>query len=70
LEANGDTVGTVLSTLIAQHPALKSHLFQDGQLQRYVNVYLNNQDIQYLEKLDTPVKGDDTIIILPAMAGG
>ena len=70
MEANGDTVGTVLSTLIAQHPGLKSHLFQDGQLQRYVNVYLNNQDIQYLEKLDTPVKGDDTIIILPAMAGG
>lgn len=68
--ASGSTVGDALDDLVQRFPAMKSQLFDDGTLQRYVNVYVNNQDIQYLERLDTPVGENDTIIILPAMAGG
>jgi molybdopterin synthase sulfur carrier subunit len=70
VKADGATVGDVLHDLAAQYPALESHLFQDGDLQRYVNVYINDQDIQYLQRLETPAAPEDTIIILPAMAGG
>jgi molybdopterin converting factor small subunit len=68
--AEGSTVGEVLRRLGEEYPALGGQLFNDGQLQPYVNVYVNDQDIQYLERLDTPVQPDDTVIILPAMAGG
>jgi len=70
IESEGATVKEVLRHLTEQYPSLAGQLFHDGQLQRYVNVYVNDQDIQYLEKLDTPVQAQDTIIILPAMAGG
>jgi molybdopterin converting factor small subunit len=70
VQADGNTVGEVLRRLTDQYPALESHLFQDGQLQRYVNVYVNDQDIQYLDRLETRVDPKDTVIILPAMAGG
>ncbi|MGH2442448.1 MAG: MoaD/ThiS family protein [Chloroflexota bacterium] len=70
VHAEGSTVGEVLEHLNNQFPGLRSQLFQDGALQRFVNVYLNDQDIQYLQKLDTPVAPQDTVIILPAMAGG
>ena len=70
IQTEGATVGEVLRRLAAEYPALASQLFRDGQLQRYVNVYVNDQDIQYLQRLDTPVGAQDTVIILPAMAGG
>lgn len=70
IDADGSTVGDVLHNLAGQYPALQDQLFQDGQLHRYVNVYLNDQDIQYLQRLDTPVGNEDSVIILPAMAGG
>ncbi len=70
VQAEGDSVGAVLRDLATRYPTVGSHLFQDGNLQRYVNVYLNDQDIQYLKGLDTPVDPSDTVIILPAMAGG
>jgi molybdopterin converting factor small subunit len=70
VQADGDTVGAVLRSLATEYPAMREHLFQDGDLRRYVNVYLNDQDIQYLQKLETPVGDADTVIILPAMAGG
>ncbi|HLJ69530.1 MAG TPA: ubiquitin-like small modifier protein 1 [Chloroflexota bacterium] len=70
VQAEGATVGEVLQNLAERHPALQDQLFQDGKLQRFVNVYVNNQDIQYLQSLETPVSSDDTVIILPAMAGG
>ena len=57
--------------LAAKHPATESQLFgDDGQLNRYVNVYLNDEDVRVLEGLETPVGDSDTIMILPAMAGG
>jgi sulfur-carrier protein len=70
VEAQGSTVGEVLKQLTTEYPGLNNQLFQDGQLQRYINVYLNDQDIQYLQRLDTPVADKDTVTLLPAMAGG
>lgn len=70
VQADGATVGEVLRNLTEHYPTLNSQLFDGSELQRYVNIYLNDQDIQYLQRLDTPVQTSDTIIILPAMAGG
>ncbi len=70
VDAEGNTVRGVLDNLTEQFPGLREHLFVDNELQRFVNVYVNDQDIQYLDKLDTPVTSNDTVIILPAMAGG
>ncbi len=71
IEANGSTVGDVLRALSEQHPATQSQLFsEDGELNRYVNVYLNDEDVRVLQGLDTPVGESDTLVILPAMAGG
>jgi len=69
--AEGSSVGEVLSTLAETHPETKSQLFaDDGTLNRYVNVYLNDEDVRVLDGLETPVSADDTLVILPAMAGG
>lgn len=68
--ADGDTVGTVLANLTSDYPGLRDQLFEGEDLQRYVNVYVNDEDIQYLDKLSTPVGPRDTVVILPAMAGG
>jgi molybdopterin synthase sulfur carrier subunit len=71
VEAGGDDVGTVLRALAAEHPATETQLFgADGQLNRYVNVYLNDEDVRVLDGLDTSVAESDTLVILPAMAGG
>ena len=71
IDASGDNVGAVLNTLADPHPATKSQLFGDnGDLNRYVNVYLNDEDVRVLEGLETPVGESDTLVILPAMAGG
>ncbi len=71
VEAAGDNVGDVLRSLGDQHPDTKSQIFGgDGALNRYVNVYLNDEDVRVLEGLDTEVGGSDVIVILPAMAGG
>ena len=71
VRADGDDVGAVLQALADKHPELRSQLFgPDGSLNRYVNVYLNDEDVRVLDGLDTAVKGDDTLVILPAMAGG
>jgi sulfur-carrier protein len=69
--AEGDDVREVLRQLAQRHPATEGQLFgDDGELNRYVNVYLNDEDVRVLEGLDTPVGGSDTLVILPAMAGG
>ena len=71
VEADGETVGDVLRSLAGQHPATESQLFsEEGELNRYVNVYLNDEDVRVLDGLDTSVGAGDTIVILPAMAGG
>ena len=69
--AAGGSVGDVLRALAEQHPATQQQLFgADGQLNRYVNVYLNDEDVRVLDGLDTGVGESDTLVILPAMAGG
>jgi len=71
VEASGDTVGEVLASLTGQFPSLREQLFAaDGGLNRFVNVYINGRDVRYEQDLATPVAGSDTIILLPAMAGG
>jgi molybdopterin synthase sulfur carrier subunit len=71
VDATGGDVGEVLRSLAEQHPATESQLFsEDGELNRYVNVYLNDEDVRVLDGLDTTVSEGDTIVILPAMAGG
>jgi molybdopterin converting factor small subunit len=65
------TVGAALSGLVAQHPDLKRHLFSDdGKLRAFVNVYVNDEDMRYLEKEATALKEGDTISIVPSIAGG
>jgi molybdopterin converting factor small subunit len=71
VSAAGETVGAVLHDLAERHPATEPQLFgPDGQLNRYVNVYLNDEDVRVLDGLDTGVGEADTLVILPAMAGG
>ena len=71
LAAAGGSVGEVLNAVAEAHPDTQSQLFaSDGQLNRYVNVYLNDEDVRVLEGLQTPVSESDTLVILPAMAGG
>jgi sulfur-carrier protein len=71
LELAGDSVGQVVDGLIAQYPALRGQLLTDeGELNRFVNVYVNGQDVRYLDGLATPVAERDEVRLLPAMAGG
>ena len=69
--APGSSVGEVLRSLADEHPATQGQLFGDGgDLNRYVNVYLNDEDVRVLDGLDTVVEEGDVLVILPAMAGG
>jgi molybdopterin converting factor small subunit len=71
VDAEGENVGAVLRSLTDQHPATQTQIFANGgDLNRYVNVYLNDEDVRVLKGLDTPVGGADVLVILPAMAGG
>jgi molybdopterin converting factor small subunit len=71
LTAEGASVGEILRSVAHSHPDTEAQLFApDGQLNRYVNVYLNDEDVRVLEGLDTSVGAGDTLVILPAMAGG
>ncbi len=71
LELPGSTVGEVIGSLVERYPGLRGQLLtDDGVLNRFVNVYLNDEDVRYLQELGTPARDADTIVILPAMAGG
>ena len=71
LDVDGDSIRGVVDALVEQHPALKGQLLtDDGDLNRFVNVYVNGQDVRYLAGLDTPVAPGDEVRLLPAMAGG
>jgi molybdopterin converting factor small subunit len=71
LELSGGTVGEVVVALSTKYPALRGQLLSDaGELNRFVNVYVNGQDVRYLEGLGTVVADRDEVRILPAMAGG
>ena len=71
LSVEGSGVGDVLRSLAAAHPGTKSQIFgEGGELNRYVNIYLNDEDVRVLDGLETRVSEGDTVVILPAMAGG
>jgi adenylyltransferase/sulfurtransferase len=71
VDVNGGTVEDALANLVSQHRELRRHLFtDDGKLRSFVNVYVNDEDIRYLQKERTPVKEDDTLSIVPSIAGG
>jgi molybdopterin converting factor small subunit len=71
VEAEGATIGDLLTDLTKKHAGLKNHLFNEqGKLRSFVNVYLNDEDIRYLQKEQTPVSSSDTISIIPSVAGG
>lgn len=70
VSAQGGTLGEVLSNLYQVHPSLKEQIQPEQELSRFVNVYVNDQDVRYLQGLETTVGANDTITLLPAMAGG
>ncbi len=71
VEAEGATVGEVFDDLIRRHPDLKGQLLtEDGGLHRHLNVFLNDDDIRYLGKLEAKVEDSDTLTLMPAVAGG
>ncbi|MGH2454790.1 MAG: ubiquitin-like small modifier protein 1 [Candidatus Limnocylindria bacterium] len=70
VEATGSTVAEVLADLFAAYPALRDRVTQDGHLSPFVNVYVNDRDVRYREGMETAVGPADTVILLPAMAGG
>jgi sulfur-carrier protein len=71
VEASGGTVGEVFNDLVSQYPELRTQvLAEDGGLHRHLNVFLNDDDIRYLGKLDAKVEADDTVTLMPAVAGG
>lgn len=71
IEVNGKSVGDALSELTRKYPDLKKHLYgEDGRLRAFVNVYVNDEDIRYREKDNTPIAEGDSISIVPSIAGG
>ena len=71
ITADGATIGEIVKELVAMYPGLAGQVItDDGSLHKFVNVYLNDDDIRYLGKLDTKVGDGDTVSILPAVAGG
>jgi sulfur-carrier protein adenylyltransferase/sulfurtransferase len=71
VDAEGKTVGELLADLTTKHSGLKAHLYNDqGKLRSFVNIYINDEDIRYLQKEQTPVKAGDTVSIIPSVAGG
>jgi molybdopterin synthase sulfur carrier subunit len=70
VQAAGSTVGEVLGQVGSQYPALRERIFEGEELRRFVNVYVNNEDIRYLDDLATAVADKDEVSIIPAVAGG
>src|SRR6476619_2813079 len=71
VEAAGATVGELLADLTTRHSGLKAHLYNDqGKLRSFVNIYVNDEDLRYLQKEQTPVASGDTVSIIPSVPGG
>ncbi|MCE9567968.1 MAG: MoaD/ThiS family protein [Planctomycetes bacterium] len=66
----GTTVGTALADLVKQFPALEPKLFQNGTIRPYINVFVNNEDIRYLDEMDTALTDGVVVALIPAVAGG
>ena len=70
VEGQGGTVKELLNDLDVRYPGFRNQIMQDGNLHRFVNIYLNDEDIRYLDQLNTQLKEGDSLSILPALAGG
>lgn len=70
VEVSAASVKEALDNLGAKYPAITGRLFENGQVRRFVNIYLNDEDIRYLDSLQTAVKEGDELSIIPAVAGG
>lgn len=69
--AAGATIGEIITSLEASYPGIKARICDDnGQVRRFVNIFANDEDIRFLQNLDTPVKDSDEVSIVPAIAGG
>ncbi len=70
VEVEGATIADALQSLIAQHPELEQHLFNSGELRNFVNVFLGEEDVRFLDGLDTEIDTDSNLRIIPSIAGG
>lgn len=70
VNVEGETVGTALNNLVEQYPDLKQHLFKDGELRNFVNIFIGEEDVRFLDGLDTEIDEDDSLRIIPSIAGG
>jgi molybdopterin synthase sulfur carrier subunit len=71
VQADGSTVAEVLEKLNSDYPGFREQItMEDGSLHRFVNIYINDEDIRFMQQLETPVAANDVVSILPALAGG
>jgi sulfur-carrier protein len=70
VEARGDSLSALIDDLEARHPGIKERLIENGDLRRFVNVYVNDEDVRFLGGLEAPVADGDEVVVLPAVAGG
>lgn len=70
IAVEGDTIKDVLANLISQYPDLEQHLFKDGELRSFVNVFLGSEDVRFLDGVDTEIDADADLRIIPSIAGG
>lgn len=68
--ASGSTLNALIASLDQQYPGIGDRLLEDGALRRFINIYVNDEDVRFLGSLDAPVKDGDSVTILPAVAGG
>jgi sulfur-carrier protein len=70
VDASGSTLREVIEHLESDHPGIADRLLDDGDLRRFVNVYVNDEDVRFMSGLDTAVRDGDVVVMLPAVAGG
>jgi molybdopterin synthase sulfur carrier subunit len=70
VDATGSSLSALIDDLEANHPGLKDHLVENGDLRRFVNVYVNDEDVRFIGGLEAPVSEGDQVVVLPAVAGG
>ena len=70
VEASGDSLSALIDDLEARHPGIKGRLIEEGDLRRFVNVYVNDEDVRFIGGLDAEVTDGDQVVVLPAVAGG
>lgn len=70
VDAKGDNLAALIDDLDANHPGLKDRLIEDGDLRRFVNVYINDEDVRFIGGLEAELSDGDQVVVLPAVAGG